>query len=371
MLIVRVTLIAAACVATAAVAAVAGQGKGWKIDLIGSMHSPRAVHQVRQVGPDKFLIAGGCAQPSCESVQASNEFYDAAKNSFSPAPSMRTARVSHGMATLPNGDILVVGGWTGQAATTLTEIFHIKSSSFSAGPAMATPRMDPVVAAIGDGLVLVAGGATSTNQPVASVEIFSAVDSKFVAAKAMTEPRVSHAGVALPDGRILIVGGLRARNTPTSSAEVFDPRSGTFTAVGAMNGPRYKHAAVLLRDGRVMVIGGSAGGDERNRLNTTEIFDPKKNTFTAGPSMRSARYKIPDSAAVLPDGSVVITGGAKDAEIWHPGAAAFVSVAGTVGATWAFSTATALQSGDVLVVGGYDDLIRPTNKAWILKMAVN
>lgn len=34
---------------------------------------------------------------------------------------------------------------------------------------------------------------------------------------------------------------------------------------------------------------------------------------------------------------------------------------------WQFGTATALPSGEVLVLGGYDQAITPTRKAWIIR----
>ncbi len=69
--------------------------------------------------------------------------------------------------------------------------------------------------------------------------------------------------------------------------------------------------------------------DERNKLASTEIYDARTNTFTAGPPLLSARFKIPSSAGVLRSGEVVIAGGARDVELWRPGAPSFTRVSGT------------------------------------------
>ncbi|WP_342117410.1 Kelch repeat-containing protein [Pseudoduganella sp. OTU4001] len=339
----------------------------WVVEPIQPMAIARAVHQAALVGDGRLLVIGGCAANSCDSLQSSNEFYDIAQRRFRPGPAMRIARVSHSIAPLPDGGLLVVGGWSGRGATASTEIFDARASAFVAGPAMAVPRLDAAVVALGSGRVLVAGGASALNQPVASAEIYDVAAKRFAPAAPLTVPRNSFAAVRLADGRVLLAGGLRAKGTPIASAEVFDPRSGRFTAVAGMSSARYKHAAVLLRDGRVLVIGGSAGGDERQQLASTELFDPKTNTFSPGPQLLEARYKIPSSAVVLADGSVMIAGGAGDVEVWRPGARGFERAAGSLGAAWQFGTATALPSGEVLVLGGYDQAITPTRKAWLVR----
>lgn len=350
--------------ATLALAALAAQ---WAVEPIQPMGTARAVHQATLLNDGRLLVTGGCAANSCDALQTSNEFYDIAQRRFRPAPAMRTARVSHATVSLPDGGLLVVGGWTGSGATALTEIYDARTGAFVAGPALQTPRLDAAVLPLDKGRILVAGGASGLNRPVASAEIYDVNTRRFTQAASLTMPRTNHAAVRLPDGRVLLTGGLRAKGTATASAEVYDPRSGKFTAVGAMASPRYKHAAVLLRDGRVLVIGGSAGDDERQMLASTEFFDPRTGTFSPGPSMLEVRYKIPSSAVVLADGSVMIAGGAGDVEVWRPGALSFERTAGSLGRAWQFGTATALPSGEILVLGGYDQGITPTSRAWIVR----
>ena len=67
------------------------------------------------------------------------------------------------------------------------------------------------------------------------------------------------------------------------------------------------------------------------------------------------------------DNGGVIAGGADDVEAWRPGAASFSKVNGTLGAAFEFSSATALPNGNILVLGGYDEQIRSTAKAWLVK----
>jgi hypothetical protein len=160
-----------------------------------------------------------------------------------------------------------------------------------------------------------------------------------------------------------------SRGRATASAEIYDPRMRRFTPAGAMQAPRCKHAAVLLRDARVLVVGGSLDCNERRRSARTELFDPRTGRFTPGPTLRHARYKIVGAVAVTAAGEVVVAGDAPEVEVWAPGTPGFVTAAGSLGAVWAFSTATALADGTVRIAGGYDGEIRPTAQTWGLRPA--
>jgi hypothetical protein len=100
-------------------------------------------------------------------------------------------------------------------------------------------------------------------------------------------------GVRLLDGRALIVGGHRGRRadlTLYASAEIYDPASGAFRRVGDMRIRRHKHDAILLPDGQVLITGGSDERDDRGVYDSSELFDPKTETFTAGPTMKLGPY---------------------------------------------------------------------------------
>lgn len=182
----------------------------------------------------------------------------------------------------------------------------------------------------------------------------------------MSEPRAHHASVRLADGRVLVVGGQVERGRATTSAEIFDPATGAFSPTGALSVPRCKHAALVLRDGRVMVIAGSTDCNRQRRLAQTEIWDPSTGKFSMGPALLNPRYKIASAAAVTREGDVVIAGDANDVEIWSPGTTSFVKAVGSLGKNLAFSTATPLHTGALLLTGGYDNDIRPTAQSWLI-----
>ncbi|MEW6319954.1 MAG: kelch repeat-containing protein [Acidobacteriota bacterium] len=331
------------------------------------LQTPRAAHQVTPLADGSLLLTGGCSGLSCSPAERTSEIYQPALRRWVKAAPMADARIAHVSAPLPGGAVLVAGGWTGTAATASAEIYDAGRDTFVPTRALATPRMDATATPLPDGSVLVIGGATATNQPVASAERFDPVHRAFYPAGVMAEARVHHAAVRLDDGRVLVTGGLTAPNQGSDRAELWDPATSRFRPAAAMARPRCKHAAVRLRDGRAMVIGGSPDCGDTRRMAETEIFDPRTGRFSAGPTLHDARYKIVGAAVVLPDGRVVVAGDAAAAEIWVPGQARFARVAGGPGRALAFSTASLLPHGGVLIAGGYDDDIRPTPSSWVLQ----
>jgi hypothetical protein len=152
-----------------------------------------------------------------------------------------------------------------------------------------------------------------------------------------------------------------------ASTEIYDPTTDRFQPAGDMIDSRHKHGSVRLSDGRVLIIAGSdeRGGHELYRR--TEVFDPPTGRFSPGPELNAARYKIVDAAVVLPSGAVLVAGGPARAELWQPGVAGgFRALDGALDAGRSFATATLLEDGSVLVLGGYDHRIRPTAAAWLL-----
>jgi hypothetical protein len=135
---------------------------------------------------------------------------------------------------------------------------------------------------------------------------------------------------------------------------------GTFRQTGSMATPRTSFTATLLQDGRVLVAGGVTPDPERvtdKVSSAAELYDPASGIFTPTGSLLGARAG--HTATLLEDGRVLIVGGtggrghAREAELYDPMEGTFSS-AGTLGATQQGHSATRLIDGTVLITGGTD-----------------
>lgn len=147
---------------------------------------------------------------------------------------------------------------------------------------------------------------------------------------------------ALVDGRVLVAGG--------TSAELFDPKTGAFTPTQAAGSSLDGAIAVRLLDGEVLFVGGSPA------TTGAQVFRPYDASFRAAGPMLQARTQ--PSATLLPDGRVLVAGGADSdgvptftAEIYDPATASF-SLTGPMSHARAGQAAVGLPSGQVLVACG-------------------
>jgi Kelch motif len=298
----------------------------------------------------------------------------AGAGSFGPTGSMGTARYAAAAAPLPDGRVLVAGGYyddvLGDHYLASAEVFNPATGAFSSAGigTMGTARRGAVAAPLPDGRILVAGGSYNdgTEHSLASAEVFNPATGAFTAVNDMTVARVRAAAAPLPDGRVLVLGGNDGSDR-LSSAEVFSPSTGAFTQVNDMTTDRAREAAAPLPDGRVLVAGGAAGSSAA-ALQSAEVFDPATNSFSsAGIGAMGTARRAP-AAAPLPDGRVLIAGGSNgdfgeqylaSAEVFDPASNSFSSAGiGAMGVARTGAVAAGLPDGRVLVAGGYDGSAR-------------
>jgi hypothetical protein len=140
-----------------------------------------------------------------------------------------------------------------------------------------------------------------------------------------------------------------------------------FSATGSLARIRYKHGAARLADGRVLIVGGAPRFDLGARYRQTELYDPRTRRFTAGPSLRHARYHILETVVPLPRGRVLVAGDAPQLELYDPRVRRF-RVVGRIGVELGFATGTRLRDGTVLIAGGYSSVgENPVRRAWTFR----
>lgn len=307
----------------------------------------------------KVLLTGGegsaLDQPP---VLATAELYDPATGTFALARLMTTARMAHTATLLRNGKVLIAGGGDSGGwgfpifgnATTSAELYDPSTDAFTPTGSMGTPRFAHTATLLPNGTVLIAGGFsyssigggnTAVAEPVASTEIYDPASETFTAGARMAAARGGHAATLLPDGTVLITGGLTTlgmladvyppsagSSVVLSSAELRDPATGEFTTVGKMTAEREEHTATALLNGKVLIVGGATGSS--GTLHSAELYDPTTRTFAVAAPMSTARSG--HSATLLRDGSVLIAGGHGVGGRWDtgdPGYAGFLKSAET------------------------------------------
>ncbi len=145
------------------------------------------------------------------------------------------------------------------------------------------------------------------------------------------------------------------------SAEVYDPDKNSFTSTGNMTAARESHTATVLKDGKVFITGGHTGRQSSIIIySSTEVYDPTSGLFTSRPSMVIKRHK--HDAVLLEDGRVLVLGGAdegdddgqyRSAEIFDPQRGIFTPAGNMKATRYKFKgTSVLLESGQVLLMGG-------------------
>lgn len=335
--------------------------------------APRATHQLVAAGEGRLLAIGGCVRSGCEVGPAS------ATVDIIAAPDMRVIatgrllapRIQPSAAALPDGEVLILGGWVDGRVSGATEIFDPATGKSVAGPAMTGPRNAPTVVPLADGRILIAGGYDGRDAR-ADAEIFDPATGRMTATGPLAAARSGATGTLLADGRVLVAGGGRPDREPRralASAELFDPATGRFTPAGTMAQERYKHGAVRLANGDVLIVGGSDIRDYGGKLRSVERFDVVAGRFVPAGNLADPRFKIADGLLLLPGNRVLVAAGDAAPEIFDVARGVGTRLDYDLGGQWNYMTLVRADARTALLAGGYrEGRIEPTDQSWIVHL---
>lgn len=333
------------------------------IEKVGTLRTARAAHSATTLRSGQVLIVGGMATGG--GALATVELLDPVNNTIDPIASLAERRAGHTATLLGDGRVLIAGGYNGEYLASL-ELFDPSSGHFRPAGLLLEARSGHTATFLPDGRVLFVGGVGRGWTFLRSAELYDPTTGRSESVGAMSAPRESHTATLLADGRVVIIGGHSGRRQDMevyASAEAFSSRTRRFEPAGRLEIARHKHDAVRLPDGRVLVVGG-ADRTDRNHYATTEIYNPATATFERGPSMANRRYKIAGTSVVLSGGAVLVTSGARTAELLDLATATFREIPGRYPEAYRFAAATPLPGGDVLITGGYSDGNENTAGVW-------
>jgi hypothetical protein len=351
---------------------------------VASMAKARSLHTATLLQDGRVLIAGGVDESSTRISGA--EIYDPVKQTFEPAGNMTAARAMHAATLLPDGRVLIVGGeqtspgpngiMPGQSA----ELYDPFTDSFTATGSLLMARQGFNATLLANGRVLITGGVTgvgNTGYTIGDAEIYDPGTGAFTIAGSYAGSLTSLNSAVFGFGSVttLLADGTTLFATEPAS-QIYNPATSTFSLRGPINvtwavpggntfTPDYivDQTATLLLNGRILLAGGE--NEDTGYYRTAQLYDAPTGAFVPTGNMTKSRGG--HTATVLPDGRVLIAGGntapcdadgcwvtGPDAstELYDPAQGVFAD-AGNMTVARDSHTATLLNNGDVLMVGGY------------------
>jgi N-acetylneuraminic acid mutarotase len=309
----------------------------------------------------KVLVVGGfqCCTSGYGNPQTTPTLYDPASNTWTGAGNTVFQVINHSVTLLPSGKVLVAGGWTSSQITSAAQLYDPATNSWSSAAAMNSPHAYHTAVLLPSGKVLIAGGYVDDfSTPSATAELYDPATNTWQVTGSLLTARDNHTATLLQSGKVLVTGGFGGGTLAV--AEIYDPQTGSWSAATALPIATTLHTATLLPSGKVMVCGGVGPA---GILASTQFYDPKSNAWTLGPAIPTARDD--HNAVLLPSGQVLVSGGAtpvytattsswqilNSTELYDPVANQWTA-GPLLNEARTSHTANVLPSGNVVITGG-------------------
>jgi len=187
---------------------------------------------------------------------------------------------------LPDGTVLVAGGVEstyddqhggGERKLASAQLFDPVSTTWTPTGSMRDARSHGAATLLPDGTVLVAGG-FGPGGPTPFAELFDPASGSWTATASM-DMAVGRGGMftVLQDGSVLALGRSEGGSVAAfATPDLYDPVSGTWTMTASMDGDRAGYTATRLADGTVLVVGGFTTTDAGGKaipMNSAEAYD--------------------------------------------------------------------------------------------------
>jgi N-acetylneuraminic acid mutarotase len=281
-----------------------------------SLLTARLDHTATTLADGRILVVGGEQrfEVGDEDVRAealrSVELYLPAAGLWTQAAPLHQARAGHRALLLPDGTVLIFGGYVQGADrlidVTTAERFDPTSGSWTEldGPDGSTIVDAPVV--LRDGRVFTIGGFGTWPDGRMRPELFDPTTNTWSKGSRAPEIRVYPAVTQLPDSTVLVAGGALdipdGPPGPTDDAWRYDPVADTWRRVASMAFEVFDGRAFSLPDGRVLVIDDSRA----------QVYDPVADRWTALAAGRGSRTN--NNVTLLPDGRILLAGSSSCSE---------------------------------------------------------
>jgi hypothetical protein len=293
---------------------------------------------------------------------ASATVWDYVSNVFTSVPTSVNLFCS-GHAFLADGRVLVVGGFGGSGSLfgiANAEIFDPATNAWTTVPNMSYRRWYPTATTLSDGRIIVTAGWQTTAHTNAGIpEIYDPSQNQWTKLTAANNPFETYPFIyLLPDGTLWHVGGTEY----ATDTDVLDVSTQSWTTIDSriIDGS----SPAMYVPGKIVKAGSAADSQFSGpSSNTTFVLDTAlpNPVWHQAPSMAYARSFM--NMTVLPDGSVLATGGESDkdggnvanavyaAELWSPVTQTWTTMASMHTPREYHSTALLLPDGRVVQSG--------------------
>lgn len=220
---------------------------------------------------------------------------------------MREGRTMHRAVSLPDGDVWIVGGATEAGLLASSVRFNAATSRMEPGPSIRHPMSGLATTVLQDGRVLVGGGTLESLGRTALTDLYDPATNTIAPGPTLTEARRQPGWIRLPDGRVLVIGGICEGERACDTVEFVSAQA---TRVRSLPAPAAvaQAAAVVTPRGTVLTGGGVLRPDSSSSTNlaTTREFDPATERWIDGEDLTSA-MPLP-AALLLPTGRSLFVG---------------------------------------------------------------
>jgi predicted RNA-binding protein with TRAM domain len=272
-----------------------------------------------------------------------------------------------GMAQLPNGEVMTVGGYggltTGKIGIVDTAIFNPATGTWSRVADMHTPRWYPDVTELADGdYVAISGNSTNANTWANTPEVYDPSTNTWTELTKVSTSQIKEEeypfSYLLPSGEVFTIGPSEDLSFALNVANQ------TWTQVGGTSGIT-NGSSVMYRPGKILYSGGAPSVIETtNSVANTAVID----LTAATPKWRQIApmhySRVYHTLTMLANGEVlavggeatsdqeIVTSGVLPTEIWNPATEKWSPSAPIAAARNYHSTAMLMANGKVLIAGG-------------------
>lgn len=357
-----------------------------------NMIYPRRSCSGMELNDGRKLVLGGRVRSGISvngnGTLSNSEFYNSLTKEFTLGPDMVYRRQEFAIVKLLDGRLLASGGFGGKVGAPSNEslrsieVFDPVSNTWTEGPSLVTPRQLHKMTVLPNGDVLVVGGFNpfSPFESVSMVELIHVTPDP----AAMTVETIGNLAdsrgkqsqiLSANTGKVIITGGERSDLAPApanfyaraiDSIEIYDIATKTLSTSSAKVIRRFNHFTHLLDNGEVLIFGGiSSRFNDNQPILRSQIYNPVNDTIRDHKNLLFGREW--GTSFVFPYGKdqIMIAGGLEyrtvngstfdsilDTESWSSSINRFYLTGRSLNARWDGCEITYTSTGGGMILGG-------------------